>query len=440
MKYIERAHEPQLLKAFSTALITAILGPRRVGKSTLIDHYLQQHPEITAVRLNMDNMVERDQIQAGELETMIITAIKRRLEPKRRVWVTIDEAQKCPAIFEQIKVLYDRYKDQDAIKFIITGSALLELHRLSAESLAGRVNLYYLSAFNLAETFNLLTDIKIEQHFFDLVANIDTIDQGKWQEYFYDVAPYAKDLQQSLFMLLNWGGFPEVLKLSDETARLEYLGSYLQTYLERDVRAISAISDLGLYRHLLDVLAEQTGSLRDDGKIIQGLHCHRSTLQKYRGYLQATLLYEDIYPYIKSTLKRLVKSPKGYLLNNGLISFLQGVTDITVLTKTQQINQRLENWLFNELQVWLNKTPGRHQIHYWRTTTGSEVDFVVSKPPQVLPFEITYSRAIDQRKIRNLLRFREYEPKAQWGFYIYMGDFKFDAKNKIICLPAWAVT
>jgi len=439
MKYTKRLHEERLFKAFANPMITAILGPRRVGKSTLLDHYISQHSGITAVRLNMDSMVTREQIKAGQLETLILTAIQRHLEPNRRVWVTIDEAQKCPEIFDQIKILYDQYKDQDAIKFIITGSALLELHRLSAESLAGRINLYYLSAFSLSESVKLIHDIEINQSIFDLIDTAENTDKKTWDAYFHYLMPYSTRLKETLSELQIWGGLPEVLLISGRNDRLDYLANYLQTYLEKDVRAIESITDLTLYRHLMDIVAEQTGSIRDDTKILNALGCHRDTLNKYRGYLQATLMYQDIHPYINSTLKRLVKSPKGYLANNGLISFLQGIYDSELLIKTGQIGHRLENWILNELQIWLNKNPGRHSLHYWRTTAGAEVDFVIHKPPYVYPFEITCSPFIEPNKVRNLIRFREYETKVKFSFYIYMGDFKFDLENKIIFIPAWAI-
>jgi len=438
MNYTTRSHEKRLLHAFNSPMITGILGPRRTGKSTLIDHYISQHPEITAVRLNMDKMTEREQIKAGKLETMILTSIQRHLKPHHRVWVTIDEAQKCPEVFEQIKVLYDEYKDQDAIKFILTGSALLELHRLSAESLAGRINLYYLSAFNLSETLKLKYDTDIHSSMFDLIDS-GNMNEDTWRDYFHDLLPWSALLKQSLMELQIWGGLPEVLVLNNDNDRLDYLANYLQTYLEKDVRAIESITDLTLYRHLMDIVAEQTGSIRDDSRILHALHCHRDTLNKYRNYLQATLMYQEIEAYINSTLKRLVKAPKGYLINNGLISFLQGIHDTELLIKTGQIGHRFENWFLNELQVWLNKNPGRHTLHFWRTTAGAEVDFVVKKPPHVYPFEITFADTIEPKKVRNLIRFCEYEPEAKLAFYVYMGDFKLDRENNIIFLPAWAV-
>jgi uncharacterized protein len=439
MKYIKRTHEERIFKAFETQSITCILGPRRVGKSTLINHYLDKyHEDADVVRLNMDRMSEREQIKSGALEKIILNHIQRHFEPNKQVWVMIDEAQKCPEVFDQVKILYDTYKDQGAIKFILTGSALLELHRLSAESLAGRIQLFYLSAFNLAEAMRLKHNISIPGNIFNLVE-AETQKEQDWADYFHELSPYIDVLKETLLDLQLWGGLPEVLMQPDVPSKLEYLGNYLQTYLEKDVRAVESITDLTLYRNILDVVAEQTGSIRDDSRIIKALGCHRETLRKYRGYLEATLMYQDVHPYINSTLRRLVKSPKGYLVNNGLISFISGLYDLNVLAKTGQMGHRLENWFLNELQVWLNKTPGKHDVNYWRTTSGTEVDFIVKRPPQVFPFEVTCSQSIELKKIRNLLAFREYEAKTNYAYYIHMGEFKFDAVKKIIFIPAWGV-
>jgi len=135
----------------------------------------------------------------------------------------------------------------------------------------------------------------------------------------------------------------------------------------------------------------------------------------------------------------LVKTPKGYLINNGLISYLQGIHDDELLRKTGHMGHRLENWFLTELMTWLSKTPDHHDIYYWRTSAGAEVDFIVKKGAAIYPFEITLSSHIESKKVQNLLRFREYEPKAKFCFYIYMGEFKYDSMNNIIFIPAWMV-
>lgn len=435
--YQQRLNYPVLAKSIERGYVTTILGPRRVGKSYFVKNYIRQYPHRKWIFLNMDNLAERNRVKNLQLPAMIIEAAKQHIGVGEKIWVVIDEAQKCPELFEQIKIIYDEYKDQDKIKFIITGSAVLSLHQLSAESLAGRIELHHLQEFNLRESV-LLHENKIPiNSLFDLLN--DELHETQLIDYLHHLLPFRKVLEQMLTEQLLWGGFPELLMTTTVSEKLTYLNNYLQTYLEKDVRAIETITDLNLYRNLLDILAEQAGSIRDEQRITSALGCTRDTLKKYRGYVEATLLYIDVYPYIGTTLKRLVKSPKGYLLNNGLVALLTGILDLNVLLKTGLIGHRLENWFLNELNTWIARTPLPQQINYWRTSTGIEVDFVVIKKPHVFPFEITYSTEIQAKKVRNLQAFLQNEPKASWGYYLYRGDFAIDHDKKILFLPCWAV-
>ncbi len=179
---------------------------------------------------------------------------------------------------------------------------------------------------------------------------------------------------------------PEVLEIKSEQGRLKYLSNYLQTYLEKDIREISRIGDLNLYENLMRVMAEQTGLIRDDLKVVNALQCSKNTIQKYQGCLNATWQYVEIEPYIGNTLKRLVKSPKGYLKNNGLVSYFTGVKDFSILSQTGLIGHRFENWFFNELSSFLDPLSDYHKIYFWRTHSGQEVDFVVQVGQKNHPF------------------------------------------------------
>lgn len=220
---------------------------------------------------------------------------------------------------------------------------------------------------------------------------------------------------------------------------MKYLGDYLQTYLEKDIRAIDSIGDLNMYQNLMKICAEVTGSVRDDKKIIDALHCSRITLSKYRDYLLATLQYTELFPYVKSSIKRLVKSPKGYLINNGLISYLTGIHDLAILKSTALIGHRFENWFLNEIQAWLDTQSENHQIYFWRTAGGAEVDFVVTLGRRVIPFEITYASQIETKKLNNLKGFMSDTPDAPIGVFCYTGPLLFNQEDRILFLPAWMI-
>jgi uncharacterized protein len=437
--YLFRSNESFIFQSLERPLVSALLGPRRVGKTTLVNHYIKLHPDRKWIVFNMDDRPQRLRIANNELHLMIEEKALQRVGAAEKIWVVIDEAQKCPELFEQVKIIYDTFKDQNAIKFILTGSAHLDLHELSAESLAGRVDLLNLREFNLREITSFYHKQKniTETTAFDLL--LDSSSLPSLENLFLELRPFNKIFKDSLEQQIVFGGLPEVLQEENNDYRWRYLANYLQTYLEKDVRAIATIGDLTLYQQLMQLCAEQTGSLRDDKKITDALHSSRNTINKYRSYLAATLQYVDIYPYIGNALKRLTKSPKGYIINNGLVSYLTGLNNLPILKTTGQIGHRFENWFLNELQVWLDKSVEHRRINYWRTTSGVEVDFIVTLGHRVIPIEITYSTQIQKDKLRHLQIFLSGEPKAQFGIYLYMGDFLYDKNLRIYFLPAWMV-
>lgn len=435
--YAKRANERLLTQAFETPYITAILGPRRVGKSTLVDHYKQAHSHYTWVVFNMDSLQEKNRIEQDALHQMIIEQTRYHIGTGKKIWVVIDEAQKCPALFDQIKVIYDQQKDKHSIKFILTGSASLNLHNLCAESLAGRIELYFLNEFTLQEATALKNKSFLIKH-----STLDCITSDNPIHYLettvHALLPFKKLLEVQLNEQLIWGGLPEVILSENQNAKLRYLNNYLQTYLEKDIRNLETVSDIRLFQQLLNIVAEQTGSIRDDQRLIQSLGCARDTLKKYRGILLATLIYSELYPFINSSLKRIIKSPKGYLRDNGLISALTGLMDFRLLQRTGNLGHRFENWLLSEITTWLHRQTKRSDVYYWRTVQNAEVDFVVSIKPNTYPFEATLSDYIDRKKLNNLTHFIKDE-NIDWGFYIYRGDFQIDYQRKIIFLPAWAI-
>jgi len=443
-KYIVRANEKFLFESFERPLISALLGPRRVGKTTLLNYYMQLHPEKKWVSLNMDILSQRRRIANEELEILIEQEALQKIGGAKKIWVFIDEAQKCPELFDQVKLIYDAHKGQDHIKFILTGSAHLNLHQLTAESLAGRVELLHLREFNLRE-MTLLThpDLSLPQEStFDILFSSKDFTHKEFQklkEIFSHLRPFQKQCTESLNNHLLWGGLPETFEEKSENSHLKYLGDYLQTYLEKDIRAIDSISDLHLFENLMKICAELTGSLRDDKKITNALHCSRNTLSKYRDYLLATLQYIEIYPYIESSVKRLVKSPKGYLTNNGLVSYLTGIHNLSILQTTGLIGHRLENWFLNEIQTWTDTMAERSQISFWRTAAGAEVDFIATLGAQVIPFEITYNTQAHSKKFNNIKNFMKSTPTCTLGVICYLGSLSYDEEHRILFLPAWMI-
>lgn len=435
--HVIRSNEKQLYDSFNLEIVTVVVGPRRVGKSTLVKDFIEKNPENLWFTFNMDSMQERKSIESEGIQSLIEQRALQKIGAGKKFWVAIDEAQKCPDLFEQIKIIYDDFKDKRCIKFILTGSGLLHLHRLSAESLAGRVEIYHLYPFALKEACMLLhPEVKFSGlSLLDMIFSEENSDM-QIKDLMDEMSPLKKVLENTLSMQLCFGGLPEVLQQNNDAMRISYLANYLQTYLEKDVRAITTITDINLYHKLLQIIAQQTGSVRQEKRIADALQCKNETVKKYRGFLEATFLYREIYPFIDSPLKRLTKSPKGYLVDNGLISYLTDINDLNTLVQSGLIGARFENWFLNELQVALAHSPRIADIYFWRTSVGSEVDFIIKRGDKIFPFEVTYGKNPVTKKVNNLSSFLRHA-NTPAGFYIYNGDYFYDAQKHIYFIPAW---
>lgn len=146
---VHRVNQKAIYHSFEGPYITGILGPRRAGKSTLVTKFIQE--KATHCSFNMDSLSEQNDLAERGLARLIEekTHISLTQKTSFKIWVIIDEAQKYPALFNQIKLLYDQTKGSGRLKFIITSSSQLDLHQLSAESLAGRIELFQLHEFSL---------------------------------------------------------------------------------------------------------------------------------------------------------------------------------------------------------------------------------------------------------------------------------------------------
>jgi len=432
----KRVNAPTIARSIAKPFVTAILGPRRVGKSTTVTQFRLAHPDYLWVVFNMDVLSQRKQIADGGLRSAIERKALQKIGDGDKCWVIVDEAQKCPELFDQIKVIYDEFKGQDVIKFILTGSASLDLHQLSAESLAGRIELLHMREFTIQETAMLHHHVDLPDcSLFDVLIN----EPEKVEEVIDRLSPYQDVLEKALNEQLIFGGLPEVMAMTSVDDRLQYLDQYIQSYLEKDVRQIADISDLDLFQKCLLVLAEQTGSLRDDTQILASLGCARNTLKKYRGYLISSMVYHEVYPLMNHALKRIIKSPKGYVGNNGILSILTGLDDLSILQRSGKIGHRMENWFLKELQVWGDRQSKRHPIYYWRTQNGMEVDFILACKLMRVPFEVTSSSQCDSKKIKNISVFMKASKNTSYGILVYRGPYCYNKSLNIHCIPAWAI-
>lgn len=321
MLFIQRAIEKEVLKAVKGFSALLVTGPRRAGKTTLLRKLF---PKAAYYLLEDPELILRLRTDPhGFLEEV-------------KTPVILDEIQNVPELLNYIRTLIDNKPGRKG-QWLLTGSQEAPLMKGVSESMAGRVAIFQLLPFSLEET--------------------------------------------SKVSILR-GGFPEVL--SRPRLASTWFRSYLQTYLERDVRAISSIRDLAVFRKFLSLLAGRVGTMLNKTELSSPLGVSVPTVAEWLSILEITGQIMIIPPFFENFGKRLVKSPKLYFTDTGLLCWLLGIEQEAQLTKSSFSGTVFENFVASEIVKHQVHSGQRKELYYFRDEQGLEVDFIVPKPVQRL--------------------------------------------------------
>ena len=314
MRYVRRSLEKQLLRAVKNFSAVVLTGPRRAGKTFLLKHLF---PQASYFLLEDPDMVARFRADPqGFLDAVKTPAI-------------LDEVQNVPEIFAFVRSRIDR-QPRRAGQWLLTGSQEAPLMQGVSESMAGRAAVMQLLPFSTHETEKVT---------------------------------------------LLGGGYPEVVARRGG-ARL-WFSSYIQTYLERDVRAVTAIKDLATFRRFLALLASRHGQVLNKTDLAAPLGVSVPTITQWLSVLETTAQVLIVPPFFENFGKRLIKSPKIYIADSGLACHLLGVDSVNELAKSPFHGALFEGFMAAEITKIQANSGGRRELYYFRDEQGLEVDFLV---------------------------------------------------------------
>ncbi len=399
--YIRRSLEPVLLKAVQEFPVVVLVGPRQSGKTTLLQHLFHgQRPLVS---------LETPDIRAAAVND------PRAFLDLYRPPVVFDEIQYAAGLLPYIKEHVDAHRDQPG-QFILTGSQNLLLMQQVTESLAGRAAVLKLLPLTLREAAGeparpLPWEVEHPSPRESAVA--------------YD-AIWAQILR---------GFYPELIKNASRDVRL-WQASYVQTYLERDVRNLRAIGDLTLFQNFLRSLAIRAAGLLNLSDLARDVGISVNTARDWLAALEASFQVFLLRPYFINLGKRLVKAPKVYFTDTGLLSYLVGLREVEHAAAGPMASALMENLVVAELY----KT-GLHRgeepaLYFWRTAAGSEVDVVVERQPSLIPLEIKVSATPRPEMAREIAAFRRnFGDRAADGYVIYPGRHILPLGNGVLAWP-----
>ncbi len=342
-----------LSKMFGAILVS---GPRQVGKTTMLKNITQNINYVT-----LDDMI----LRASAIEQSG-TFFKDNLPP-----VFVDEIQKAPELFEQIKMYIDREHKKG--QFYMCGSQQFKMMKGVSESLSGRIGLVTLLGYSLREIKNIDFDIPFlpaENYFEQRKQNLSDIG--------YD----------EVWRLIHHGNMPELYENPDFDWQMFY-GTYLGTYIERDVRDLTDVGDSIKFSKFMIAVAAVTGNLLNLASLARDVGISMPTAERWLSILVASNIVYLLQPYSNNITKRAIKTPKVYFLDTGLAAYLTKWNTPEVLKNGAMAGAFFESFVISEIiKSYYNKGILEPPIYFYRDKDMNEIDILIEDSGVLYPIEI----------------------------------------------------
>jgi len=368
---IPRRAYRSVLTALGRQAAVALIGPRQVGKTTLA-HEIAAGSE--ALYLDLESSADRGKLADPAL---FLRAYEQRL-------VILDEIHRVPDLFQDLRGLIDegRRQGKRTGRFLILGSASMDLLRQSGESLAGRIEYVTLNPLDLLEA--------------------------------------APDTRAMTALWLR-GGFPDSFLAASDADSLTFRRNFIRTYLERDVPQFGRRVPAETLERLWTMLAHSQGTLLNASKLASGLAISAPTVTGYIDLLVDLLLVRRLPPFHANVKKRLVKSPKVYVRDSGLVHALLGIEDYNALAGHPVVGASWEGFAIENL---LAVIPPRTMASFYRTSAGAEIDLVLEMPGKHGLWAIEIKRGLSPSPGKGFIIARA-DLKPKRSFIVYSGDQRY---------------
>ena len=375
---ITRRAAKDIRVALGRQAAVALIGPRQVGKTTLA----RQIAETTDnVYLDLEKSTDRTRLAEPWL---FLPRYADRL-------VIIDEIHRAPELFRELRGLIDegRRVGSRTGRFLILGSASMDLLRQSSESLAGRIEYVMLDPLDVLE-----------------LARDDQTPRRLWVR----------------------GGFPESFLAANDADSLAYRLNFITTYLERDIPQFSPYpAPAATLERLWRMLAHGQGSLLNASALASSLSISAPMVTRYVDLMTDLLLVRRLPPFIANTRKRLVKSPKVYVRDSGLVHGLLGIQDELALTGHPVMGASWEGFVIENLLV---AAPWRTLSSFYRTAAGAEIDLVLELPGRTSPWAIEIKHSLAPRPARGFYNALE-DVRPEKAFVVYAGTERYPLSKEV---------
>ena len=403
MPYIQRSLERKFLKISSAFKAVMVTGARQVGKSTMLKHLAQDTGRV---------YVSMDDADVRELANRDPKLFFQMYQPP----LLIDEVQKAPALFEQIKILCDESDERG--RFWLTGSQSKKLMKQAGDSLAGRIGILKMYSLSEKELEGRPNDIPEDYSLSSLIQRSRS---------------HPENNILDVYTRIWEGGMPDMISMDAELRR-EYWNSYIDAYLMRDAVDDNGIQDTEGFRKLLRACAAFSGELVNYNDLGNAAGVSGATAKEWVKVLQTMGIIFLLEPYFNNELKRMIKTPKLYFCDTGLCAFLSSWTSRDTLMNGAASGHYLENYVAAEMLRNSSYGEKKVNLNFYRDTNQKEIDLVMEMDGQLHPFEIKRAASPDKKAVRAFPLLEKSGKVTGAGGIICMTakPFPIDEKNSMI--------
>ncbi|RLC25060.1 MAG: AAA family ATPase [Deltaproteobacteria bacterium] len=385
---IQRSIEKKLREDITKYPIVTLTGPRQSGKTTLLKNVLPGYDYVS-----LEDPDERD--YAFEDPRGFLSRFKKK--------TILDEVQHVPDLFSYIQTIVDN-RDVPG-QFILSGSQNFLLLSGISQSLAGRTSILHLLPFTKRELAN------------KKVLTIKNL--------------YSDSIQRSskdLFQMMFTGFYPRIhdKKLPPQ----EWLADYFQTYIQRDVRQIINVTDIGLFGRFVRLCAGRIGQLLNLSSLAADCGISHKTAQRWISLLESSFVIYKILPHHKNYSKRMIKSPKLYFYDSGLVCYLLRIKSPDNLRISPYRGHIFESFCISEFIKSAYHQKITPDIFFWRDSSGHEIDMIIEQGEKLIPCEIKSGETFTKSFVKGLKYWLKLSGTSNKdGFLLYGGSKKMIFKN-----------
>lgn len=376
--------------------IVAIIGPRQVGKTTLAKQVVPSWEYFDLEKPEDYELIAHDP-----------TFFFKR-HPRH---IIVDEAQLMPALFNVLRGVIDERRGEKG-RFILTGSSSLELLTHISETLAGRITTIELGTLKANEFYQVPLSPLYE--LFENKLTREGIDQ----------LSQIKQPLQNTQLTHHWlqGGYPEPVLADDRKFYDQWMADYRLNYVNRDVGKLFPKLNKVAYQRFLSILSKLSGTIINKSQLARDIEVDEKTVREYLSIAEGTFLWRMLYSYENNIKKALVKMPKGYIRDSGLLNYLLRIHDLNDLYENPQVGNLFESFVIEELIKGLeDKGIVNWQACYYRTRNGAEIDLILEGFFGIVPIEIKYNSMVQMKQLMALRAFVK-EHELPFGIVMNQGN------------------